>query len=237
MQLEGVRPIAPLILKLSGLLLTALGALWAVLVIQAPTDSMQGMVQKIIYVHVPCAITSYLGFAITAVSGALYLWKNQDRFDRVAAAGAEVGVIFCTLTILTGPIWARATWGHWWAWDPRLTVTLMLWFIYLAYLLLRSFTEGSARTARFAAVYGMVGLFAVPLNYFAIDLFGGAAMHPENLERGSLGAGMRLPFMIGLVTGMMALVHLVLLRADLGARRVLAAASGELRAKEGEFTP
>jgi heme exporter protein C len=222
---------------LSGLVLVAFAALWAVLVITAPIDSAQGVVQKILYVHVPCAITSYLGFAITGLSGALYLWKNQDRFDRVAAAGAEVGVIFCTLTILTGPIWARATWGHWWAWDPRLTVTLMLWFIYLAYLLLRSFTEGSARTARFAAVYGIVGLFAIPLNYFAIDLFGGAAMHPENLERGSLGAGMGWPFAAGLMTGVAALVHLLLLRADLGARRVMAAASGEVGVDEGEFPP
>jgi hypothetical protein len=113
----------------------------------------------------------------------------------------------------------------------------MLWFIYLAYLLLRSFTEGSARTARFAAVYGIVGLFAVPLNYFAIDLFGGAAMHPENLERGSLGAGMGWPFAAGLMTGVAALVHLLLLRVDLGARRAAAAALGELGVDEGEFPP
>jgi len=235
--LEDVRPIAPRSLTASGLVLVALAVLWAVLVITAPIDSEQGVVQKILYVHVPCAFGAYLGFAITALSGALYLWKNQDRFDRVAAAGAEVGVIYCTLTLVTGPIWARATWGHWWAWDPRLTVTLMLWFIYLAYLLLRSFTEGSARTARFAAVYGIVGLFAVPINYFAIDLFGGAAMHPENLERGSLGAGMGWPFAAGLMTGVAALVYLLLLRVDLGARRTLAAASGELGVDEGEFPP
>ena len=103
-------------------------------------------------------------------------------------------MVFCTLVIVTGPIWAKGTWGHWWSWDPRLTVTLLQWFVYLSYLLLRSFTEGSTRTARFAAVYGIVGVLAVPLNYFAIDLFGGAAMHPENLERGSLGAGMGWPF-------------------------------------------
>jgi heme exporter protein C len=221
----------------SGLVLVALAVLWAVLVITAPIDSEQGAVQKILYVHVPCAFGAYLGFAITALSGVLFLWKDQDRFDRVAAAGAEVGVLYCTLTLLTGPIWARATWGHWWAWDPRLTVTLMLWFIYLAYLLLRSFTEGSARTARFAAVYGIAGLFAVPLNYFAIDLFGGAAMHPENLERGSLGAGMGWPFAAGLMTGVAALVHLLLLRVDLGARRAAAAALGELGVDEGEFPP
>jgi heme exporter protein C len=214
-------------LWLSGTVLACVGAIYAWLVVGAPVDSEQGIVQKILYVHVPCAISAYLGFAVTAVSGALYLWKNDDRYDRAAVSGAEVGVLFCTLSIVTGPIWAKATWGHWWAWDPRLTVTLLLWFIYLAYLLLRSFTEGSARTARFAAVYGLVGFLAVPLNYFAIELFGGAAMHPDNLERGSLGRGMGWPFLAGLLTGVAAFVHLLLLRVDLEARRAAAAEAGE----------
>lgn len=207
-------------LWISGVALGLLTALWAYLVISAPIDSMQGIIQKILYVHVPCWFAAYAGFGLTAVSGALYLWKNDERFDRVAVAGAEVGVLFCTLGLITGPIWAKGTWGHWWAWDPRLTVTLILWFIYLAYLLLRSFTEGSARTARFAAVYGIAGMFAIPLNYFAIELFGGAAMHPDNLERGSLGAGMVWPFALGVITALVALVHLVLLRLDLETRRI-----------------
>ncbi|MDH3212863.1 MAG: cytochrome c biogenesis protein [Myxococcales bacterium] len=221
----------PRTLWASGLTLAVLAAAAAALVFTAPIDDTQGVIQKILYVHVPCAFSAYLGFAITAVAGALYLWRNDEIFDRVAAAAAEVGVLFCTLMILSGPIWAKGTWGHWWAWDPRLTVTLLLWFVYLAYLLLRSFTEGSARTARFAAVYGILGLFVVPLNYFAIELFGGAAMHPENLERGSLGAGMRWPFAMAVVAGIAAFVHLLLLRVDLGARR----AAAELSAREGEF--
>jgi heme exporter protein C len=210
-------------LQLSGALLSALAVVCAVLIANAPVDAVQGAIQKILYVHVPCAFSAYLGFTVTAVAGALYLWREDPRYDRVAAAGAEVGVLFCTLNILTGPIWARGTWGHWWAWDPRLTVTLLLWFIYLAYLLLRSFTEGSARTARFAAVYGIAGVFAVPLNYFAIQLFGGAAMHPENLERGSLGAGMRWPFLVSVLTGIAAFVHLLLLRVDVARRRAAGA--------------
>jgi heme exporter protein C len=207
-------------LWISGATLGLLTALWAYLVISAPIDSTQGIIQKILYVHVPCWFAAYAGFGLTAVGGALYLWKNDERFDRAAVAGAEVGVLFCTLGLISGPIWAKGTWGHWWAWDPRLTVTLMLWFIYLAYLLLRSFTEGSARTARFAAVYGIAGLFAIPLNYFAIELFGGAAMHPDNLERDSLGAGMGWPFAMGVITALVALVHLVLLRFDLETRRI-----------------
>ena len=205
----------------SGVVLAGLLVAYAIVVIGAPVDSTQGVIYKILFVHVPCAFSAYLGFGLTGVAGALYLWKNDERYDRLAISGAEVGVLFCTLNIATGPIWAKGTWGQWWAWDPRLTVTLMLWFIYLAYLLLRSFTEGSARTARFASVYGIVGLFAIPLNYFAIELFGGAAMHPDNLESDSLGSGMGMPFAVAVITGISAFVHLVLLRVDLETRRVV----------------
>jgi heme exporter protein C len=206
-------------IRTSGVVLWAAVAAWAYLVFDAPLDGMQGAIQKILYVHVPSALGAYLGFFTTAVCGALYLRSGDERYDRVAISAAEVGVVFCTLTIASGPIWARGTWGHWWAWDPRLTVTLLLWFIYLAYLMLRSFTEGSERTARFAAVYGLVGALAIPLNYFAIQLFGGAAMHPENLERGSLGQGMGLPFLVAMLTAVAAYVHLLVLRSDLESRR------------------
>jgi heme exporter protein C len=219
----------------TGLVLAVLGAATAWSVWTAPVDGMQGIVQKILYVHVPCAFAAYGGFILTGVGGFLYLWRRDERYDRLAVSAAEVGVVFCTLNIASGPIWAKATWGHWWEWDPRLTVTLLLWFIYLAYLLLRSFTEGSERTARFAAVYGLLGLLAIPLNYYAIQLFGGAAMHPDNLERDSLGAGMRLPFALSVLTGLAALAHLVALRLDLETRRVRAAtATGEWAPEPGE---
>jgi len=207
-------------IRASGLVLAALAAVTTYLVVSAPVDSVQGVIQKILYVHVPAAFSAYAGFITTGVCGALYLWKRDERYDRTAIAAAEVGVLFCTLNIISGPIWAKATWGHWWVWDPRLTVTLLLWFIYLAYLLLRSFTEGSERTARLAAVYGLLGVLAIPLNYFAIELFGGAAMHPDNLERDSLGAGMRAPFALSVLTGLAAFWHLLLLRQDLEARRL-----------------
>lgn len=214
-------------IRTTGLLFAALLVVCAWLVTTAPTDEMQGVIYKILFVHVPCAFSAYAGFLTTAVAGALYLARRDERYDRLAIAGAEVGVVFCTLNIVTGPIWAKGTWGQWWAWDPRLTVTLLLWFVYLAYLLLRSFTEGSERTARFAAVYGILGALAIPLNYFAIKLFGGAAMHPENLERGSLGAGMRWPFALCVLTGLVALWHLVLVRADLERLRAGAPAAGD----------
>ena len=139
-------------------------AAWLVLVAGAPEDAAQGVVQKILYVHVPTIFSAYLGFFITAFAGIFYLWREHERYDRLAAAAAEVGVVFCTVFLVTGPIWGKGTWGRWWSWDLRLTLTLLLWFVYLAYLLLRSFSEGS-RAARFSSVYGMAALVIIPLHH------------------------------------------------------------------------
>lgn len=203
-----------------------LAALWIYSVATAPEDAVQGVIQKILYVHVPAAFAAYLGFIVTAIAGALYLWRGEEQYDRLGISAAEVGVLFCTLVIVTGPIWARGTWGKWWSWDPRLTVTLLLWFIYLAYLLIRSFTEGSERGARFAAVYGIAGIAAIPLNYFAIDLFGSRAIHPENLQRGSLGEGMGAPFLLGVLAALAAFFHLLVRRLEVEGLRQGDAAGG-----------
>jgi heme exporter protein C len=206
----------------TGALLALAALAYAVLVVRAPIDDMQGAIQKILYVHVPCAFAAYLGFVITALASALYLARQEESWDRLAASAAEVGVLFCTLVVVTGPIWARGTWGRWWSWDLRLILTALLWFVYLAYLLLRSFTEGSTRTARFAAVYGIAGLLVIPLNYFAIDLAGGRSIHPENLERGSLGEGMGWPFLTGVVTAGLAFLHLLARRVEVAGLRARA---------------
>ena len=199
----------------SGVALAISAPLWLWLVVRAPLDSVQGVVQKIVFVHPPCAFAAYLGFACTALGGALYLWRRDEAWDRFSASSAEVGVLFCALVIATGPLWARGTWGRWWSWDLRLTLTLLLFLVFLSYLLLRSFTEGSERTARFAAVYGIAGLALVPLNYFAIQLAGGRSIHPENLQRGSLAAGMRAPFWLGVLTALIAFAHLLARRVEL----------------------
>ena len=146
-------------LRLLGWILFVLVPAYAWMVWSAPTDSVQGTMQKILYVHPPLAYGAYLGFVVTAVAGGLFLWRGQEQHDQLAIAGAEVGTLFCSLMLITGPIWARGAWGpgNWWVWDVRLTLTLLLWFIYLAYLLLRSFTEGDERTARFASIYGILG--------------------------------------------------------------------------------
>ena len=205
----------------------------------APIDATQGVIQKILYVHVPLAYGAYLGFVVTAVSGTIYLWKSREKWDRLAIAGAEVGVLFCTLMLVTGPIWARGTWGKWWSWDPRLTVTLLLWFVYLAYLLLRNFSDGGSRTARFAAVYGLVGAVLIPLNYFVIEIFGGRGMHPENLRSGSLGQGMGVPFLVGNLTLFFAFLYLLLLRWEVETLRAanLAASSDPIMRAREEIGP
>ena len=199
----------------AGVLLGVLTVVWLAAVARAPIDSVQGVIQKILYVHPPLAFAAYAGFALTAIGGALFRWRGDEAWDRLARASAEVGVLFCTLVIVTGPVWAKGTWGRWWSWDLRLTITLLLWFVYLAYLLLRSFTEGSERAARFAAVYGIAGLAVIPLNYFALDMAAGRSMHPENLQQGSLGAGMGWPFALGALVCLVAFVHLLVRRIEI----------------------
>ena len=232
-------PLAAHLRTTSGACLGVLLIAYAYFVGSAPIDAIQGVIQKILYVHVPLAYGAYLGFVVTAVGGTLYLWKAQEKWDRLAIAGAEVGVLFCTLMLVTGPIWARGTWGKWWSWDPRLTVTLLLWFVYLAYLLLRNFSDGGSRTARFAAVYGLVGAVLIPLNYFVIELFGSRGMHPENLQSGSLGEGMGIPFLIGNLTLFFAFLYLLLVRWEVETLRAanLAASADPLSRAREEIGP
>jgi heme exporter protein C len=202
--------------------LLVLAAVAGFVIVRAPADAVQGVLYKILFVHAPAAFAAYLGFALTAVGGALYLWSNDEKWDHLAVAAAEVGLLFCTLNIVTGPIWAKGAWGKPWVWDPRLVVTALLWVTYLAYALLRSFSEPGPRAARFAAVYGIAGVLLIPLNYFAIDLFGGRAQHPENLERGSLGVGIAMPFLAGTLATLAAFFYLLVVRLEVQGLRVRA---------------
>ena len=208
----------------SAAVLAVLGLAWAVAVWNAPIDARQGEIARIVFVHPPLAFAGYLGFGLTALGGALYLARRREAWDRFALASAEVGVLFCSLMLLTAVIWAKAAWGKWWSWDPRTTVTLLLYLVYVAYLLLRAYAEGSERAARFSAVYAIAGLAVVPLNYFAIDLAGGRAIHPDNVSRGSFGPGMLLPFLLGIAACLAAFAFLLVRRFEVG----------ELRAERAE---
>lgn len=135
----------------------------AAIVLYAPTERLQGDVQRIFYVHVSLALVAFLAFFIVFVGSGLYLWKRDPRADVWARASAEVGLIFTTLVLITGSLWAKPIWGTWWTWDARLTTTLILWLIYLAYLMVRAYAGEPGRAARYAAVIGIIGFLDVPL--------------------------------------------------------------------------
>lgn len=145
-------------------------------VFYAPFEQMQGLVQKIFYFHVSAALTMFVAFAIVCIASIVYLWKHAVWWDAVALSAAEIGVLFCTLVLLTGPIWARPIWGTWWSWDPTLTLTLVLWLIYVAYLMLRMDTLDPQR-ARFAAILGIVGFVDVPLIRWSVEKW--RTLHPK----------------------------------------------------------
>src|SRR3974390_323620 len=142
----------------------------------APTEQTMGEVQRIFYYHVPSAWVAGLCFAVNFLASVVYLWKRSLNADALAAASAEVGVVFCTIVLITGPIWARPVWGIWWTWDARLTTTLVLWLIFGGYLVLRRFSD-SAQTPVLAAVLAIFGALDVPLVYFSIWFF--RTQHPQ----------------------------------------------------------
>ena len=155
---------------------TLLGALWMIF-FYAPTERSMGLVQRIYYVHVPSAWVAFLAFGIVALCSVGYLWLRDERLDAIAVSAAELGLVFTTVVLLTGPLWGKIAWGAWWVWEPRLTLTLILWFIYVGYFLLRGATENPQRGKRFAAVLGIVGAVDIPLIHVSVNWF--RSQHPE----------------------------------------------------------
>lgn len=142
-----------------------------------PVEATQGAAQKIFYIHVPSAWVAFLAVGVVAVCSVLYLLLRDPRLDRLAASSAEVGVVFMTGVLLTGPIWARPIWGTWWTWDARLTSTLFLWFIEFGYLVLRGALADPAQRARLSAVLGILGALLVPFIHLSVYLF--RTLHPQ----------------------------------------------------------
>ncbi|MEK6710190.1 MAG: cytochrome c biogenesis protein CcsA [Nitrospinota bacterium] len=134
----------------------------------AGTDALQGPPQRIFYVHVPAAWIAFFAFFLVFVFSVRYLIWRRERDDIRAHACAEAGVVFATLVLITGPIWARPIWGVWWTWDPRLTTSLILWLIYVGYLMLRAYMTDPEPRARFCAVLGIVGFLDVPITHLSV---------------------------------------------------------------------
>lgn len=141
-----------------------------------PPERLQGFAQKILYVHAPAAWVAFLAFGLTALAGAAWLFLKDPRLDRFAESSAEVGVVFTTAVLVTGPLWGRPIWGTWWTWDARLTLTLFLWFIYVGYLVLRGVIPGREARARAAAVLGLLGALLIPFIHLSVYLF--RTLHP-----------------------------------------------------------
>ncbi|HEV8309889.1 MAG TPA: heme ABC transporter permease CcmC [Methylomirabilota bacterium] len=149
----------------AALLLLGLGAALG----YAPRDAVQGNVQRIMYLHVPAILTAYVAIAVVLAASIAYLGGRRAVWDRVAVAAAELAVCFIGLTLVTGSIWGKPTWGTWWTWDARLTSTAVLFVIYLGYLLLRSVVEDRERAATYAAVLGILGALDVPIIHFSVQ--------------------------------------------------------------------
>ncbi|MCL4395695.1 MAG: cytochrome c biogenesis protein [Chloroflexi bacterium] len=180
----------------------------------APREETMGDVQRIFYFHVPSAWIGFLAFFVVFVASLLYIWKRERKWDALALSAAEIGVVFTTLVLLTGPIWAKQAWGAYWVWDARLTTTLILWLIYIGYLMLRGSAEGERRQ-RFAAVLAIVGFLDVPIIYFSVEFW--RTMHPMLLigEQGGLAPPMTQTLMVALLSFTLLFAYLLIQRVRL----------------------
>ena len=158
-------------MSLFGLTIVLMLASLYMIFIYVPTEASMGIIQRIFYFHVPLAWLAFLAFFMVFLFSILYLVKRDSKFDRVASSSAEIGVVFTTLALIAGSLWAKPVWGVYWVWEPRLTATLILWTIYVAYLLVRSYVPNREQGARFGAVIGIVGFLDVPIVGLAILLW------------------------------------------------------------------
>lgn len=199
------------VLLFLGSVLMLVGVAWALLA--APTELFQGAPQRIMYLHVPSVVTAYVALLVVFAGSVLYLWRRDPRWDRLARSSAELGVLFISMTLLSGAIWGKAVWGVWWTWDARLTTTLILWFIYVGYLMVRAWAPGS-RGARAAAIIGIVGVLDIPIIHWSAILL--RTLHPQPTifrpQGPALPPSMLIPLVINLVAFMLVFAGLLLLR-------------------------
>jgi heme exporter protein C len=186
-----------------------------------PVELRQGAAQKIFYIHLPAALAAFLAFGLVAVAGLLYLWLRDERLDRFAESSAEVGVVFTTVVLVSGPLWGKPVWGTWWTWDARLTSTLFLWFIYVGYLVLRGAIDSPTLRARYSAILGALGALLIPFIHLSVYLF--RTLHPRPIilkpDRPSLPAEMLTTMMFALVAFTLLYVAFVRARYRLARER------------------
>lgn len=208
------------VLGIAAWTLFALATVLALFVAREATADQGGPLQRIFYFHVPSAWVGYLAFAIVFIASIAYLRTGARRWDVLAHGAAEVGVVFITLVLITGPIWARPVWGTWWQWDARLTSSLVMWLTYVAYLMLRSLATDPRAAGRAAAIVGVLGFLNVPIVHFSVHWW--RTLHPSgptpaNLASGSgLGSPELAAFFTALAAFTMLATWLLALRVRVG---------------------
>lgn len=177
--------------------------------IYAPTERTMGDIQRIFYFHVSSAWLAFLAFFVVFVFSILYLQTHRHFYDMVAVSAAEVGVVFCTIVLVTGPLWAKPVWGIYWTWDPRLTSTLVLWLIYISYMMLRSYLPERNRRASLSAVVGIIGFLDVPIVYLSIRWW--RTQHPSPVLMGGEDSGLASPMLITFIVSLIVFTLLFVL--------------------------
>jgi heme exporter protein C len=209
-----IRSVSPARDPLLGVAVLAIAAVYVRALAFTPIEARQGAAQKIMYVHATSAfIARYVAFVLLAVCSLLYLWLKDEKLDRVAESAAEVGLVFTTVVLVTGPLWGKTIWGAWWTWDARLTATLFLWFLIVAYLLLRGAVEERGRRARYSAVLGILAAPLVPFIHLSVYLF--RTLHPMPILLKPSAPSMPSEMVVTFVASFLAfaLLFIALLRA------------------------
>lgn len=200
-------------------MVTALALLadMAAIFLYAPVEAQMGLSQKIFYLHVPSAYSMYVGFGLCVLGSAVYLVKRNEGWEALAAAGAEVGLMFWVIVVTTGPLWGRKAWGVYWTWDPRLTTNLLLGMIYTAYLLLRNLGSSGESERKFAAGLGLIGGFLMPIIHYSVTLWRG--QHPTVITNKGGGLDPRMAHVLFLSLFAFTLFNALLIWQRLNAER------------------
>ena len=186
-----------------------------VVIALAPYESTMGLVQKIFYFHVPSAMVMFLSSLVCGFGSAIFLFRGNARADRIAVAAAELTAVFGLIVLVTGPLWARKAWGVWWQWDARLTSTLLMWMIFLAYLLLRRY--GGPGSEKLSAALALFGMANVPFVYVSVNIW--RTVHPKTTVVPTLGPGMRGAFWFSVVSFLLLYLMLLAVRVRLEHQR------------------
>ncbi len=202
---------------LSPLLFVAMAmfAIAPVLIVTAPYESTMGLVQKIFYYHVPSAMIMFISAFVCGIASAVFLFRGRAEADHLAAAAGELVVVFGAIVLVTGPLWARKAWGVWWEWDARLTSSLLLWMIFVAYLLVRKY--GGPGSEKLAAAMALFGMANVPFVYVSVNIW--RTLHPKTSVIPELPKPMMGPFWFSVAAFVLLYIALVTIRTALGRER------------------